>query len=198
MEEHKQECSLCHELKPRNAYTHRKKECKECRNKKQRDFNKAKNTIIKIVNQEEQTQECSLCLQLKPKIEYTRRNRQCKDCRNKKRTESYEANKERILEESRQRKAKYRIEHSGKVTCECGALVCEYNLLKHKTTKKHVNKIAGIEKEKKQLITYYDEMNHLKKVFLYVEPSTYRTFKKMREQERKLTNYKILNDLKII
>ena len=64
-----------------------------------------------------------------------------------------------------------------KITCECGCLVCEYNIQKHGNTEKHKNKLAGIQLERKQLVTYYDEHNNLKKVFLYLEPSIYRVLK---------------------
>ena len=147
---------------------------------------------------EDQVQACSLCRQMKPKTEYTHRKRECKDCRRRKAREFYKANSERIKEERREWKAKFRNDHREKITCECGCLVCEYNIQKHRNTEKHKNKLAGVEKERKQLVTYYDEHNNLKKVFLYLEPSLYARFRKMRDYERKLTNYKILKDLMII
>ena len=111
----------------------------------------------------EQTQACSLCGQMKPKTEYTHRKRECKDCRRRKAREFYKANSERLKEDGREYKAKYRAERANKTTCECGAVVCEYKLQEHKTRLKHKNKLAGVEKERKQLVTYYDEHNNLKK-----------------------------------
>ena len=87
---------------------------------------------------EELTQACSLCMVMKPKTDYTHRKRECKECRNEKRKQFYIANKERIKEESRQRKAKYREEHKGKITCECGALICEYKIQRHKESYRYI------------------------------------------------------------
>ena len=50
------------------------------------------------------------------------------DCRRRKAREFYKANSERIKEERREWKAKFRNDHREKITCECGCLVCEYNI----------------------------------------------------------------------
>ena len=52
-------------------------------------------------------------------------------------------NKEKILEQKKQyyemNKAKILEKQKEKITCECGAVVCKYNLTRHKKSKKHIN-----------------------------------------------------------
>ena len=141
-------------------------------------------------------QPCSACGLLKPKIEYTRRKRECKDCRNKKQREFYKANRERLIEEKKECKKKNKEKIYRKVTCECGVIICHRSLERHKQSQKHKDKMAGVIRQRKVPIRYYDEENNFKAVDLYVMPNVKREFEKIPMNFK--TTYKRLKEIKLI
>ena len=144
------------------------------------------------------TQICTKCNEEKPVDDYTDGRNHCKECRNEQRKRYYLANKETILQASRQYKKEIRDINRVKIECDCGSKIYRYNLDSHIESKKHKNfLITGSGKEKKELITYYDESNNYKKVFLRVDLETLQSFKYNRANER-TTNYKVLKDMNII
>ena len=179
-----------------------------------------------IISMKMETKICKTCKTEKPMNEFSTRQAKCKQCRRTQRREQYKESNKSIKEENKQSKS-ITCECGRTITRVClkkhqkskkhfeniqrkieENAVYDYDDMdypKHIITQ--VNPIHNLEPEKiskkerkdgKQLVTYYDETNNLKKIFLYVEPATFSTFRKMREKERKLTNYKILKDLNLI
>ena len=139
------------------------------------------------------TKKCSACGEIKPKTEF--KKGRCKECRCKYSHEYYLANKEIILENKKYREEKKEKIYK-KVTCDCGCVVCLKSLQQHKLSQKHTNKINGATREPKKILTYYDEENNNKRVFIYVEPDVYNKFQKAIRYNK--NNYKILKEMNII
>ena len=147
--------------------------------------------------EETKMQLCTFCNESKPKTEYSQRRKECKECRNKKFRVFYEQHKEEILEKKKEYREANKEKVYGKCTCVCGAIVCCKNLQIHTESQKHKNKVENIHIERKQPITYYDELNNNKKVFIYVQKQVFDNFQKIRGRETK-SNYKILKDMKMV
>jgi len=143
------------------------------------------------------TQECSLCGKIKPKTEYTQRKRECQECRRVKSREYYIANREKVLEDQKGYREHNKDKLKTKTICECGVTVCLSGLERHKQSKKHIDKLEGNVKPKKDIISYYAEDGGLKKKFVYVKREVYEEFASNRSRML-CTNFKILKQMNII
>ena len=143
------------------------------------------------------TQECSLCGKIKPKTEYTQRKRECQECRRVKSREYYIANREKVLEYKKDYREQNEDKLKAKTVCECGVTVCLVGIERHKQSKKHIDKLEGNVKQKKDIISYYAEDGGLKKKFVYVKREVYEEFASNRSRML-CTNYKILKQMNLI
>ena len=147
-----------------------------------------------------ETQKCSMCREEKPITDYTHRKRECRVCRNIKGRSFYNVHKERILDDKKQ----YREENRGmtlrKVTCDCGAVIANNNLVVHKRSQKHLKYVVlkeRTESNKLWQITYYDEEDGYKQNVVWVTEERYNEFHRVRNYYVG-SNYNLIKEMELI